>query len=169
MARIQSSDGVTPQGGVVQFYVDPPFDVDRGEFELQPNAVFGAPAPLFTTGSVSVAQLAVNTTGIEFGGSPTSPGMDHTFVAAYSGGINAFGSQSKQRVVRINRRSQTVAIQSMRTSKPGSPRSSIKHLWNMVDPSTGYSVSGGFAVPKESGRRNGGHVCCTGRRRGNAH
>ncbi|MBK6318341.1 MAG: hypothetical protein IPF51_06135, partial [Dehalococcoidia bacterium] len=73
--------GIVPQGGNVQFVV-----VSGGsEFPISPSAA------LFTVGSLSVAQVAVQTGAVS--------GLDTVgpvqLKAVYSGGINAFGSESR--------------------------------------------------------------------------
>lgn len=84
MARVDGIGGVVPQGGTVQFFAD--------GFE------FGPSATLFTVGKVAVAQVAVETTGLTTG---PEPGAPHAFKAHYSGGINAFGSESAVRVINV--------------------------------------------------------------------
>jgi hypothetical protein len=76
-AAVVGLNGIVPQGGNVQFYAD--------NNEIQPSA------PLFTVGSTSVAQVAIET-GSRAG--LTTIGT-HQIFAVYSGGINAFGSTSE--------------------------------------------------------------------------
>ena len=75
-AVVKGTGTIVPQGGTVQFYAD--------------DLPIGPAATLFTVGGTSVAQIAVQTGG--------SAGLatvgQHTLQAAYSGGINAFGSTS---------------------------------------------------------------------------
>lgn len=75
-AVVAGLEGVVPQGGNVQFFAD--------DLPISPSAA------LFTVGSLSVAQITVQTGGAA---GLTTEG-DHTIRAVYSGGINAFGSTS---------------------------------------------------------------------------
>jgi hypothetical protein len=83
MARVQGTGKSVPQGGTVQFYADG-----------QDNAhAIGGSATLLTTGSVAIAFTTVDTNALTTtaqGGA----GLPHAFIAVYSGGTNAFGSQS---------------------------------------------------------------------------
>jgi len=90
MARVQSTGKSAPQGGTVQFYVD---GTDKA------NAI-GDSATLFTQGSVAVAIMPVDTTSLSttpLGG----PGSPHNFIGVYSGGTNAFGSDSTPRIITV--------------------------------------------------------------------
>lgn len=83
MARVQGTGKSVPQGGTVQFYADGQ-DKDHA---------IGGSAPLLTSGSVAIAFTTVDTNSLSTtpqGG----PGLPHAFIAVYSGGTNAFGSQS---------------------------------------------------------------------------
>ncbi len=98
MARVDGLQGIIPQGGTVQFYVDPS-PLPDGGYDLDPSTVFGGAATLFTVGKVSVAQMSVDTSSLDDGSS--LDGQVHTFVGAYSGGINAFGSTSVGRNIKV--------------------------------------------------------------------
>ncbi len=77
-----------PQGGTVQFYRDG-------------NVPVGAAAPLFVQGSVAIAQTSVSIPIPTDRANPVPPGgVPHTYFASYSGGVNAFGSDSADRSIR---------------------------------------------------------------------
>ena len=83
MARVQGTGKSVPQGGTVQFYADG-----------QDNAhAIGGSATLLTTGSVAIAFTTVDTNSLTTT-AQGGPGLPHGFIAVYSGGTNAFGSQS---------------------------------------------------------------------------
>ncbi|MBK9612008.1 hypothetical protein, partial [Candidatus Amarobacter glycogenicus] len=100
LAVVTGLSGIVPQGGNVQFVV-----VSGGsEFPISPSAA------LFTVGSLSVAQVAVQTGAVS--------GLDTVgpvqLKAVYSGGINAFGSGIRCRPTSSSQL-RTVVTQSMRT------------------------------------------------------
>jgi len=80
MATVQGTGATVAQGGTVQFYVD---GNEIGESE-----------PLFTQGNTAIAIGAVDTSDLTFA---APPGIQHVFTAVYSGGTNAFGSESDPR------------------------------------------------------------------------
>ncbi|WP_343396466.1 Ig-like domain repeat protein [Candidatus Amarobacter glycogenicus] len=75
-AIVTGLNGIVPQGGSVQFIAD--------DIPINPSAA------LITVGSLSVAQVSVQTGGT----SGLSTVGTHTVKAVYSGGLNAFGSES---------------------------------------------------------------------------
>lgn len=90
MARVQSTGKSAPQGGTVQFYVD---GTDKA------NAI-GDSATLFTQGSVAVAIMPVDTTSLSTTAAGGT-GSPHNFIGVYSGGTNAFGSDSTPRIITV--------------------------------------------------------------------
>ncbi|MGB4862571.1 MAG: FHA domain-containing protein, partial [Tepidiformaceae bacterium] len=83
LAVVTGLNGIVPQGGNVQFVAISGDD----EFAISPSA------GLFTVGSLSIAQVSVQTAAVS--------GLDtvgpHQIRAVYSGGVNAFGSNSPVR------------------------------------------------------------------------
>lgn len=83
MARVQGTGKSVPQGGTVQFYAD-------GQ---DASHAIGGSATLLTTGSVAIAFTTVDTNSLTTT-AQNGAGIPHGFIAVYSGGTNAFGSQS---------------------------------------------------------------------------
>lgn len=134
MARVDGVGGLVPQGGIVQFYAD--------EF------AFGPSATLFTVGKVAVAQVAVDTSGLAYG-DPEGTGIDHVFVAKYSGGINAFGSESLERIITVL---PPVPDGCDSVDEDVPPDGIIDNTCrNTVSQTTGFSTPGGYATPKNLG------------------
>lgn len=132
MARVDGVGGVVPQGGTVQFYAD--------GFAIGPSAT------LFTVGKVAVAQAAVETGSLSYG-DPEGSGIDHVFVGKYSGGINAFGSDSAERIITV-----------LPPIKDGCDSVDEDHdgivdntCRNIVSPTTGFATAGSYATPKNLG------------------
>ena len=121
LAIVSGTNGIVPQGGTVQFFAD--------DIPINPST------PLFTIGSLSVAQTGIQTGSVA---GLTSLGQ-HTVRAVYSGGINAFGSQSN--------------VANIIVDPP------IPDGCDSVDddPQAGNSITDGtcdFATPKGPGRRH---------------
>jgi hypothetical protein len=132
MARVDGVKGIVPQGGVVQFFAD-----------AQP---VGAPATLFTVGKVSVAQVVVGTADLRYG-DPEGSGVDHVFLARYTGGINAFGSESLERILRVLPPVKD-GCDSVDEDNDGIVDNTCR---NVLNPTTGFSAEGGYATPKNLG------------------
>lgn len=132
MARVDGIGGVVPQGGTVQFFAD--------GFAIGPSAT------LFTVGKVAVAQVAVETTGLS-SGDPDGSGIDHVFIGKYSGGINAFGSDSLERIITVLPPIKD-GCDSVDEDNDGIVDNTCR---NVVSPSTGFATAGSFATPKNLG------------------
>ncbi|MBE0611025.1 MAG: Ig-like domain repeat protein, partial [Dehalococcoidia bacterium] len=132
MARVDGIGGVVPQGGTVQFYAD--------GFAIGPSAT------LFTVGKVAVAQVAVETSGLT-SGDPEGSGIDHVFVGKYSGGINAFGSDSLERIITVLPPIKD-GCDSVDEDNDGIVDNTCR---NVVSQSTGFATAGSFATPKNLG------------------
>lgn len=132
MARVDGIGGVVPQGGTVQFFAD--------GFE------FGPSATLFTVGKVAVAQVAVETSGLT-SGDPEGSGIDHVFVGKYSGGINAFGSESLERIITVLPPIKD-GCDSVDEDNDGIVDNTCR---NVVSGTTGFATAGSFATPKNLG------------------
>ncbi|MEO8541545.1 MAG: hypothetical protein ABI577_17520, partial [bacterium] len=83
MARVQGTGRSVPQGGTVQFYAD-------GQ---DASHAIGGAATVYTYGAVAIAYATVDTNALTTTGA-AGAGLPHAFIAVYSGGTNAFGSQS---------------------------------------------------------------------------
>ncbi len=133
MARVDGVGGIVPQGGAVQFYAN--------------NQPFGPTATLFTVGKVSVAQIVVGTGGLDFGDDPEGAGKDNVFFARYIGGINAFGSDSLARIIRV-----LPPVKDGCDSKDEDEDGIVDNTCrNVLNPSTGFAAAGSYATPKDLG------------------
>ncbi len=133
MARVDGVGGIVPQGGAVQFYAN-----------AQP---FGPTATLFTVGKVSVAQIVAGTGGLDFGDDPEGAGKDNVFFARYIGGINAFGSDSLARIIRV-----LPPVKDGCDSKDEDEDGIVDNTCrNVLNPSTGFAAAGSYATPKDLG------------------
>lgn len=132
MARVDGVGGIVPQGGTVQFYAD--------GFAIGPSAT------LFTVGKVAVAQVAVDTGSLSFG-DPEGSGIDHVFVGKYSGGINAFGSDSTERIITVLPPIKD-GCDSVDEDNDGIVDNTCR---NIVSPTTGFATAGSYATPKNLG------------------
>lgn len=132
MARVDGVGGIVPQGGTVQFYAD--------GFAIGPSAT------LFTVGKVAVAQAAVETGPLSYG-DPEGTGIDHVFVGKYSGGINAFGSDSAERIITVLPPIKD-GCDSVDEDDDGTVDNTCR---NVVSPTTGFATAGSYATPKNLG------------------